>query len=416
MIQNKNLFGYKKTVSGYIPDTWDCLPLSNAGISVIDGDRGCEYPKQHEFVNNGHCLFLSAANVTKQRFVFDDCQFISKEKDSKLRKGKLIKRDIVITTRGTVGNIALFDDNVPYDNIRINSGMAIIRSKETLIYNEFLQAMLISDIVQNQINRFSFGSAQPQLTISIIKDLLLYIPSLKEQKAIVNVISRWCRAIDSIEHLISARQERRKWLTQQLMTSKKRLPGFNKPWITVHLGEVFTNRVEVNHLNLPLIAITGSGGVVNREDLNRRDTSKEDKSKYLRICPGDIGYNTMRMWQGVCGFSQLEGIVSPAYTIVTPKDEVDGQFMALLFKSLPVIHLFHRHSQGLVDDTLNLKWRHFSEIKVTIPEKKEQKAIAAVFQTVDRELDLLRSQLEALREQKKGLMQKLLTGKVRVKV
>jgi len=89
--------------------------------------------------------------------------------------------------------------------------------------------------------------------------------------------------------------------------------------------------------------------------------------------------------------------------------------MALLFKSLPVIHLFHRHSQGLVDDTLNLKWRHFSEIKVTIPEKKEQKAIATVFRTADRELDLLGTQLDALREQKKGLMQQLLTGKVRVK-
>ncbi len=117
----------------------------------------------------------------------------------------------------------------------------------------------------------------------------------------------------------------------------------------------------------------------------------------------------------VKGFA-MEGIVSPAYTIVTPKENVDAEFMALLFKSLPVVHLFHRHSQGLVDDTLNLKWRHFAEIKVTIPEKAEQQAITAVFKTADRELDLLRSQLDALREQKKGLMQQLLTGKIRVKV
>ena len=122
------------------------------------------------------------------------------------------------------------------------------------------------------------------------------------------------------------------------------------------------------------------------------------------------------MWQGVCGLSQLEGIVSPAYTIITPKSSIDGEFMALLFKSLPAIHLFHRHSQGLVDDTLNLKWHHFSEIKVTVPDKPEQQAIAAIFRIADRELDLLRSQLSVLQEQKKGLMQQLLTGKVRVKV
>ena len=181
-------------------------------------------------------------------------------------------------------------------------------------------------------------------------------------------------------------------------------------------GDIFTNRVEINNTDLPLVAITGENGVVSREDLIRRDTSSEDKGSYLRVCPGDIGYNTMRMWQGVCGLSTIEGIVSPAYTIATPKEEVDGEFMALYFKSPPVIHLFRKHSQGLVDDTLNLKWRHFAEIKVTIPERQEQKAIASIFRTVDRETDLLSAQLNALKDQKKGLMQQILTGKRRVKV
>ena len=90
--------------------------------------------------------------------------------------------------------------------------------------------------------------------------------------------------------------------------------------------------------------------------------------------------------------------------------------MALLFKSPAVVHLFHRHSQGLVKDTLNLKWRHFAEIQIAIPTKIEQTATAAVFRSVDHELALLRYQLDALREQKKGLMQQLLTGKRRVKL
>jgi type I restriction enzyme S subunit len=273
-------------------------------------------------------------------------------------------------------------------------------------------------VVTSRIERKAHGFKSSLLHVkkSDITDQQVHQPKLEEQVEIARIISVGDRSIDLTELLLAAKQERRTWLMQQLLTGKRRLPGFGKPWQTVHLGEVFTNRIEINYPDLPLVAITGTGGVISREDLVRRDNSSEDKGKYLRICPGDIGYNTMRMWQGVCGLSSLEGIVSPAYTIATPNDEVDGEYMALLFKSRHVVHFFHRHSQGLVDDTLNLKWRHFAEIKVNIPERSEQQAIAAVFKTADRELDLLRVQLNALREQKKGLMQQLLTGKMRVRL
>ena len=97
---------------------------------IIDGDRGKNYPKAEEFSDEGYCLFLSAKNVTKDGFLFEQMQFISEEKDNLLRKGKLCRGDIVITTRGTIGNIAFYDDDIPYDNVRINSGMVIIRQKE----------------------------------------------------------------------------------------------------------------------------------------------------------------------------------------------------------------------------------------------------------------------------------------------
>jgi type I restriction enzyme S subunit len=263
---------------------------------------------------------------------------------------------------------------------------------------------------------YNSGGAQPSLNRNFIYPIEIIVPAPPEQRKITQTIEMWDRAIDLTERLIAAKQERRKWLLQQLLTGRQRLPGFVQAWRTAHLGTLFTNRVEINRPGLSLVAITGENGVVRRDDLVRRDTSNDDKSKYLRICPGDIGYNTMRMWQGVCGLSKLEGIVSPAYTIVTPTEQVDGEFMSLLFKSPAVINLFHRHSQGLVNDTLNLKWRHFAEIKVTIPKKTEQQSIATVFRSVDHELDLLRAQLDTLREQKKGLMQQILTGKKRVKI
>jgi len=148
--------------------------------------------------------------------------------------------------------------------------------------------------------------------------------------------------------------------------------------------------------------------------LERRDTSTEDKSTYLRICKGDIGYNTMRMWQGVSALSSMEGIVSPAYTVCTPLECVDARFMGYLFKFPPMIHLFYRYSQGLVDDTLSLKFDAFSKIEVTIPSLDEQKRIAEILDACDHELTLLNRKLTLLKKQEQGLMQQLLTGKVRV--
>jgi len=264
--------------------------------------------------------------------------------------------------------------------------------------------------------KLSDKTGVPGINRNDLHRMEVLIPPLSEQEKITREIDVWNRAIDLTECLIAAKQERRKWLMQQLLTGKRRLTGFSKSWRTVTLGNVFTNRVDTNCTDLPLVAITGENGVVRRDGLIRRDTSSEDKSRYLKICPGDIGYNTMRMWQGVCGFSGLEGIVSPAYTVVTPGDDVDGEFIALLFKSQPVVHLFHRHSQGMVNDTLNLKFRNFAKIRVTIPDREEQRAIASVFRLIDRELELLKKQAVALQEQKRGLMQQLLTGKKRVKI
>ena len=124
----------------------------------------------------------------------------------------------------------------------------------------------------------------------------------------------------------------------------------------------------------------------------------------------------MRMWQGVSGVSSLEGIVSPAYTICVPKNGVEVRFMGYLLKFSPIVHLFWRHSQGLVDDTLNLKFHNFAQVKVRIPALDEQRWIADVLCAADEEIDDLKEELSALKMQKRGLIQKLLTGALRVKV
>ena len=166
---------------------------------------------------------------------------------------------------------------------------------------------------------------------------------------------------------------------------------------------------------MPLLSITGDKGVIYQSESDKRDISNEDKSKYKRICPNDIGYNTMRMWQGRSALSELEGIVSPAYTIVTPKVTIDVRFMAMLIQQPRIVYGFWTHSQGLVSDTLNCKYPDFCQVRVTIPSKKEQTAIANFFIQIDKEIEIQKQKLAALQEQKKGLMQVLLTGKKRIK-
>jgi type I restriction enzyme, S subunit len=155
--------GYNQTEVGVIPE-WKLADLDTLA-SVIDGDRGTNYPSSDDFRDSGHCLFLNAGNVTKQGFRFAECAFITREKNDQLGKGKLKRDDIVLTTRGTVGNFAYFDATVPFQQMRINSGMVILRNESSALDTNFLYALLQSHSVQMQIERLSFGSAQPQLTV-----------------------------------------------------------------------------------------------------------------------------------------------------------------------------------------------------------------------------------------------------------
>jgi type I restriction enzyme S subunit len=169
--------------------------------------------------------------------------------------------------------------------------------------------------------------------------------------------------------------------------------------------------------DLELLAVTLNGGVVKRNEIDIKDNSSSNKSKYKRVLPNDIVYNTMRMWQGASGVSKYDGIVSPAYTVIYLKEKnYDINFFGYLFKLPKIIFEFYRYSQGLTSDTWNLKYVNFSKIKVKIPTNpKEQQKIAEILSLQDKEIELLKKKLNLLKEQKKGLMQNLLTGKIRVK-
>lgn len=167
---------------------WFLTTFSKAPFQIIDGDRGKNYPKQDELFPAGSCLFLNAGNVTEFGFDFSNCAFITNEKDDSLGKGKLQRYDIVMTTRGTVGNVAYYDDSVPYKNIRINSGMVIFRPQTDKIFPRFLFLFLRSQGFKQQVSALITGSAQPQLPIRDINQIKIVIPPLKDQQAIAHIL------------------------------------------------------------------------------------------------------------------------------------------------------------------------------------------------------------------------------------
>ncbi|WP_312738050.1 restriction endonuclease subunit S [Atlantibacter hermannii] len=166
--------------------------LEDLNISFIDGDRGKNYPSQNDFTDKGYCVFLNTKNVRKYGFDFSDVQYISKEKDSALRKGKIQDKDIILTTRGTVGNTAYYEQSIPYKNVRINSGMVIVRANEKIVDSRFLLYFLRS----LDYDVFVSGSAQSQLPIRDLKKIEINLPPITEQKSISSVLSSLDNKID----------------------------------------------------------------------------------------------------------------------------------------------------------------------------------------------------------------------------
>ncbi len=188
---------------------------------------------------------------------------------------------------------------------------------------------------------------------------------------------------------------------------------FCSEWKSEKIGDILKERKEIGFSNLPLLSVTAEKGVVKRNEIDIKDNSSADKSNYKRICPFDIGYNTMRMWQGRSGVSEYEGIVSPAYTVLKPTSKVDSNFIGYLFKLPAMINIFRRYSQGLVNDTLSLKYNQLKNITIKIPSFREQKKIARILNVWDEAIALKKDLIELKKEQKKGLMNYLLTGKSR---
>jgi len=180
-------------------------------FDIIDGDRGKNYPKSDELFDEEYCLFLNTKNVTKNGFSFITNQFITETKDKLLRKGKLERYDIVLTTRGTVGNVAYYDESIKYKHLRINSGMVILRPKKPNLNQKFI----IHVLRNNNYSRMISGSAQPQLPITKLKKILLPLPPLSLQNEFADFVAQVDKSQLAIQKSLEELETLKKSLMQE---------------------------------------------------------------------------------------------------------------------------------------------------------------------------------------------------------
>ena len=424
-----------------IPEEWDNVIIINSGIKVLDGDRGNEYPKESDFSDTGYCLFLSAKNVTKMGFLFTECLFISKEKDQQLRKGCVSIGDIIITTRGTVGNIGYFDHSVPYKNIRINSGMAILQNETDSILQDYFYHLLKSPIIVKQLRRLQFGSAQPQLTIGTINQLNILVPLLPEQQKIASILSNIDSLIDSTSKIIKNSKSLKTGLMQKLLTRGIGHTKFKK--VNFHFGIILKIPEEwkVGKLKEFILKIgsgvTPKGGSsvylpkgiplirsqnVHFEGLSLDNVafiSKEihNDMKNTKLIDNDVLLNITGASIGRCTYVPTnfgEGNVNQHVCIIRTKSVLFHTFLSYFLSSNLLQNIIQSSQAGLSREGLNFK--EIGDFIFPLPPLPEQQKIASILSNIDTQINSQTQYKEKLERLKKSLMQKLLTGEVRVAI
>lgn len=251
------------------------------------------------------------------------------------------------------------------------------------------------------------------INIEGMKTIKIPWTTLDEQSRIGNLI----KCINRLITLHQRKLEKLKIIKKSMLEKcfpkkgekvpKIRFSGFTDDWKQRKLGACFEERCE----NMPdgeLISVTISDGIKKFSELGRHDNSNQDKSKYKKVCIGDIAYNSMRMWQGASGYSPFEGIVSPAYTVLKPNVNINSKCVSYLFKRQDMIHVFQLNSQGITSDNWNLKFPALSQIAVSLPgDIKEQSRIATYFSNIDTLITLHQSKLEKLQKIKKSMLERM---------
>jgi len=389
--------GYKQTEIGVIPEDWDVKKLGEFDLDISDGNYSSKYPKASEFKERG-IPFIRANNIKNLRVIDNELRFISNKLHSELIKGHLKKDDILITTRGEIGQIAI----VPDRHIGSNINAQVVRINAGEKFNKYYFAyFLIKSDTQESLLNMQTGSALKQLPVGKLKELKIIYPSLPEQTAIATVLSDTDALIEKLEKLIAKKKAIKQGAMQQLLTGKKRLPRFSGEWEMKKLGEVcyirkgqlITESTRIDG-NIPVIA----GGKTPAYFHNK--ANRHGKTITISGSGASAGY---------VAFHKYPIFASDCSTIEESRS-YSIEYIYFLLQSLQ--DTIYKMQTGGAQPHIHPN--DLNPIIVSIPKPEEQTAIATVLSDMDTEIEKLENKLGKYRQIKTGMMQQLLTGKIRL--
>lgn len=399
---------FKKTKIGVIPEEWELKKISE--IAGVNNDSlNVNTPNDYKF------YYYDLSSVDKGK-IFHPSEKITFEKAPSRAKRLFKKNDVLMSTvRPNLQGFAYVDFDA--DDCVCSTGFAVIRGKQKSD-SLFIYHNLFSNHVTNQINKLLAGSNYPAINSKDVENLMIPFPrNIDEREKISSMLSTWDKAIELKSKLIEQKKEQKKGLMQKLLTGEVRLQGFTEEWTKVKLGDVIEESNERTTKNNQYPVLTSSRqGLFLQKDYFSKQVASEDNTGYKIVRKGEFTYRTMSD-DGIFVFNRLDdyevGIVSPAYVVFRTK-AINSTFLKEFINSNMFRRYMLKHLQGGTRVAYRYKDLHNTIVK--LPSIKEQEAIEKIVIVFDRSIQLLEKELLVLKQQKKGLMQLLLTGKVRVKV
>ena len=403
---------YKQTELGLIPEDWVVKKLGKVG-EIDKKSLNSNTDKEYEFD------YISLSDVDSDQFSIKTSK--QKFKNAPSRARRIVKKgDVLLSTvRPNLEGFTIIRDEVK--DLIASTGFAVITSKNEL-HNEYLFNFLFSNIIKRQFHKLLVGSNYPAINSSDVKNLKIPLPPLQEQKKIADCLSTWDSAIEKQSQLINALTDRKKALMQQLLTGKKRLPGFSGEWKEVSLIELADFRRGSfpqpyglpewydNENGEPFIQVYDVG-----DNFNLKPTTKSKISELAQVQSVFIKKGTLIVTlQGSIGkvaITNYDAYIDRTLLLFSSfKMKVDIYF--IMYQIHNLFNIEKEKAPGGIIKTITKEV--LSNFKIKLPSFEEQTAIAEILATADRELQLQKEKLAQLQTQKKGLMQVLLTGKKRL--